>query len=154
MLQSLAEDSGVRNLKITRKKKDLFEARRAEIKDLAESKPDLLADAAADNVRSHIERTDLQVVKVVFDRTRKWDFVFRGFKIAAAITDSDFLDTVKAGEKFGDGDTIDADLKITELLDPGTNTWFNSSFEVVKVHSHRTRPAQKTFEFPDRENPS
>lgn len=80
------------------------------------------------------ENVDLSVLKLVFQRNRKWEFIFNGMKISAYIVDDSFWARVDRGESFRKGDTIKADLEISRVFDEEINTYVNMSYRIIKVH--------------------
>ena len=84
------------------------------------------------------ENAGLEIVKLVFDKTRKWEFVYEGFKISANIEDYEFLDkVVKSIERFGKGDILISDLKIIQVYDENNGIFINKNFTVLKVKEHK-----------------
>ncbi|MGI6514845.1 MAG: hypothetical protein ACOX3D_10905 [Syntrophomonadales bacterium] len=80
------------------------------------------------------ENVDLSVLKLVFKRNRKWEFIYNGMKISAYIDDDGFWARVDRGESFRKGDIIKADLEITRVFDEEVNTHVNMRYKVIKVY--------------------
>lgn len=80
------------------------------------------------------ENVELSVLKLVFQRNRKWEFIFNGMKISAYIVDDSFWARVDRGESFRKGDTIKADLEISRAFNEAINTYVNMSYGIIKVH--------------------
>lgn len=80
------------------------------------------------------ENVDLSVLKLVFKRNRKWEFIYNGMKISAYIVDDDFWARVDRGESFRKGDIIKADLEISRVFDEEVNTYVNMRYRVIKVY--------------------
>ena len=82
------------------------------------------------------EDTTLTVVKPVLERstTRKWEFVWRGTKVTANISDKKFMDRLD-DELFGIGTSMDVRLKIAQEFDDGLKAFINKRYEVVRVYS-------------------
>lgn len=92
--------------------------------------------------RSNVEDATLYLLKVVFDETSKWSFIYKGNKISAKILDKDFHKQIKSGTRFGNGDIIEVKLQINQIFDEVANTFSNESYEILKVIKHIPRPAQ------------
>lgn len=88
------------------------------------------------------ERATLQIFKAVFDAGYKWDFLYKGFRIPASITDANFQMRVASGEKFGRGDALDVDLEIVRVFDEGLQAYVNKAYSVLMVHGIINRPSQ------------
>jgi hypothetical protein len=89
-----------------------------------------------------VDETHLNVFKIVFDVKYKWEFLYKGIKISAKITDKDFQDRVKTGERFANGDILHVKLQINQFFDLQANTFVNKSYEVMKVIKHIPRGEQ------------
>lgn len=90
------------------------------------------------------EPTPLTVVKAVFQRgTRKWEFIWKGHRISAPITDESFFDRLAAREFWlAQGDELDAVLRIHQRFDDLNQVYVNEHYEVVAVHDVRHRERQ------------
>jgi hypothetical protein len=77
----------------------------------------------------------------------KWEFYYRGNRIAAKIKDPDFQKTVDKGESFAKGDTLEVELQVTQKWDESVNTFINKSYQVNKIIRHILRDRQQNFEF-------
>ncbi len=77
----------------------------------------------------------LLVHKAVFERSsRKWEFIYDGFRISAPILDQNFFDRLEAHDiSLGQGDALEAQLRVHQRRDPGTAAWLNTSYEVLAV---------------------
>lgn len=90
------------------------------------------------------ENVKLEIIKLVFDKTRKWEFVYDGFKISANIEDIEFLDKVsKSIERFGKGDILISDIKIIQIFDENNNVFINKNFTLLKVKEHKIIEKEK-----------
>ena len=96
--------------------------------------------------RTHIYgHAQLAVSKAALEpsSSRKWEFYYRGNKISAPVIDTDFYEKLLSHSwTFGIGDYIDADLEVTQRLNP-IGIWENSRYRVVKVHDVLTSPADQ-----------
>ncbi|MHB1663751.1 MAG: hypothetical protein ACYCT7_00615 [bacterium] len=90
------------------------------------------------------ENVKLEIIKLVFDKTRKWEFVYDGFKISANIEDIEFLDKVsKSIERFGKGDILISNIKIIQIFDENNNVFINKNFTLLKVKEHKIIEKEK-----------
>ncbi len=86
------------------------------------------------------ESQDLIIVKCVFEgRNRKWEFLHKGETMSAVVTDQEFWDRIDAGEKFGKGDKLKADLKITYHYDKVTQEIIERECSVIFVRGYNHR---------------
>ncbi|MFA9479720.1 hypothetical protein ACERK3_15645 [Phycisphaerales bacterium AB-hyl4] len=96
------------------------------------------------DTRPITERCMLQIVKAILDRgRRKWEFMWRGVKISAPISDPEFYDRFFAHKiTIAPGDFLDVNLKIVQAKDPETGIYSNVGYEVVEVFQHEPRIRQ------------
>lgn len=102
-----------------------------------------------ENTRIVHERAELVIVRVILKRSkRKWQFVYQGFQISAPVLDDAFYDKIERREVFfGQGDILDARLKIVQTLDEASGAYLNdpNSYEVVEVYDVLGGPRQTNF---------
>jgi len=97
-----------------------------------------------------IIRADVSVLKVVFQRNRKWEFIYQGNKISAEIVDDEFWNKINVlGLRFGKGDILTVDLEITQIFDYDANAYLNKSYRVLKVLGYRQAPRQIQLDLTD-----
>jgi hypothetical protein len=89
----------------------------------------------------------LFILKVVFQRHRKWEFVVNGNRISALIEDENFWRQVDAGRRFAKGDVLVADLEITKAFDSEVNCYVNKSYRIVRVTDYQPGPRQMALPF-------
>lgn len=81
-----------------------------------------------DKQTKEIKRTEMSLLKIVFQRDRMWDFVWEGLKISAFITDTEFWDRVDSfAARFGRGDQFLVDLEILKTWDTEANCMMNEA---------------------------
>lgn len=129
--EALDNDPRIESMSISSDGEATFSADRSEFGMIASS-----PSYESGNTKTVEEETTLTVVKPVLERstTRKWEFVWRGTKVTANISDKDFMDRLD-DELFGIGTSMDVRLKIIQELDERLKTFINKRYEVVKVHS-------------------
>lgn len=90
----------------------------------------------------------LSIFKVVFSKGFKWQFIYKGNKISATISDNDFLLSVTKGNvSFSNGDAVSCDIKIKQTYNEIAHVFQNSNYDIVKVHNIIPRAKQsKLFE--------
>lgn len=90
------------------------------------------------------ELVDLQIVKAILERSkRKWEFMWRGIKISAPVTDEKFyIDFFAHDITIAPGDILQVTLHVYQTKDPATGIYRNTGYEVAQVHSHTPRPKQ------------
>ena len=104
----------------------------------------------SDKSRFDDTKAVLSVHKAVFERsTRKWEFVWQGFRISAPILDDTFFDRLEARQiSIRQGDAFEAELRVHQVFDALSGTWLNDRYEVIAVGDiiHR-RPDQTIADF-------
>lgn len=113
----------------------------SEIASLAED-----AIAKEDRILSRIGL--LNIVRLSFERNMKWEFYFDGNKIAAKLTDEEFVKLIDAGESFAKGDALEAELEIRQEFDGSVNAFVNKSYKINRIIRHIPRPRQQNLNFP------
>ncbi|MFC1354411.1 MAG: hypothetical protein G8D81_13250 [gamma proteobacterium symbiont of Clathrolucina costata] len=101
-----------------------------------------------ENTRVVYEIAELSISRAILERTRrKWEFVWRGVKIAAPVLDHRFYDDFFAHRiTIAPGDSLDVKLKIYQVRDTDTGIFMNKKYEVVEVRRHVPRLRQTTIE--------
>jgi hypothetical protein len=99
------------------------------------------------NKRHKDERAKLTVLKLVFERgPRKWQFVWNGVRISAAIKSEPFFQKLASHEyKFTQGDILDVTLRIFQKRDDISDVWINTGYEVSEVHGLENMPRQSSL---------
>jgi hypothetical protein len=90
-------------------------------------------------------RQHVVVVTAVLEAstTRKWQFLWNGLKIRAAIHDADFFEKLALHEyEFGQGDSLVIDLVAEQELNEFVRAYETKGYHVIKVHSHTRGPKQ------------
>lgn len=96
-----------------------------------------------ENQRTRVERADVSILKVVFQKNRKWEFIYLGNKISAEIIDEEFWNKINtSGVRFGKGDIFSVELEITQTFDHDANTYLNKGYRVIRVLDYKQRPRQ------------
>jgi len=115
---------------------------------------DLITPEGPDTRVVH-EQCELQIVKAILERShRKWEFMWRGVKISAAISDDNFYKRFFAHEiTIAPGDSLKVRLAIRQQRDPTTAIYSNISYEVVEVIDHIPRVRQLLLQESSEENP-
>lgn len=121
----------------------LFESSRDEF-DIMSAKG--VTELPEENVKILTQSATLHIRKLVWEKARKWDFVFRGIKISAFIKDDGFFRQIDKGEKFAKGDSLEVELEIRQVFDESVNAFFNDSYTITKVLKHIPRPPQGSFD--------
>ncbi|MBA2781252.1 hypothetical protein [Billgrantia kenyensis] len=92
----------------------------------------------AEPTREIEEAATLFIKRAILERSkRKWEFVWRGFKISAPVLDEKFYDDFFAHKiTIAPGDQLEAKLKIYQSKDEDTGIYSNDRYEVVEVAKH------------------
>ncbi len=90
------------------------------------------------------EVVDLQILKAILERSkRKWEFMWRGVKIPAPVTDEQFyIDFFAHDITIAPGDILKVTLHVHQRKDPTTGIYRNIGYEVIQVHNHTPRVRQ------------
>lgn len=107
----------------------------------------LIERHSPDDANTIIEDTHLEISRAILARgRRKWEFYWRGIRIAAPILDDSFFDDFFAHSiTIAPGDVLHAALKIHRRPDPDSGIMINTKYEVVQVYSHEPRQTQSSF---------
>jgi hypothetical protein len=129
------------------------------VKDTNDPKPEIIIPRVAiisaneglveeEGVRVISELVELQILKAVLERGRRmWEFMWRGFKISAPITDDNFYnDFFSHAITIAPGDSLDVKLQIKQIKDEDTGIFKNKSYEVIEVYKHHPRLKQTSIE--------
>ncbi len=95
--------------------------------------------APSESVTDTVVRMALVIEAPVFKDDLKWRFSDGQSSFHAEIRDQDFLDRVNAGERFGKGDVLHADVRIEQQQSGARLTTERS---ITKVHQHREAAQQ------------
>ncbi|MFL0803291.1 MAG: hypothetical protein K6L81_06210 [Agarilytica sp.] len=92
----------------------------------------------AEPSREIFEQVNLFIKRAILERSkRKWEFVWRGFKISAPVLDEAFYNDFFAHKvKIAPGDQLEAKVKIYQVKDEDTGIYSNDRYEVVEVIKH------------------
>ncbi len=146
--ETLENDSSVDAFGITDTNEHvLFNATRDEFNEMA-----IKSVAVDEDKKTIIESATVHIFKIVFQDNYKWEFYYKGNKISANITDTEFFAKIDKGERFAKGDTLIAELQINQLFDPAVNTWVNHSYQINKVIKHIPRDEQQKFSFENKDD--
>lgn len=136
-------DPAITGFEITdRNEIPLVRVEREEFSELAKKSEEL-----ADGERKLTEAATLNVVRVSFEENLKWDFYYRGIKIAARIIDPNFYELIDKGESFAKGDVLEVELAINQKFDETVNTYVTKSYQVNKIIRHVGRNEQQKLNF-------
>lgn len=111
-------------------RQQVFSAKRNEFAKLSQRSE--ILDSEAKIVRK--TNQSLMVIKVVFEKNRKWDFIYEGNKISCDISEDVFEKLKK--KSFAASAIIYADLEITQIKDDDTGIVINKSYKLIKYYSH------------------
>lgn len=96
--------------------------------------------------REFVEITEVQITRAILERGRKrWQFVWRGVRISAPVSDDRFYDRFFAHEvTIAPGDSLQIRLRVRQHRDPDTGILVNdpNGYDVLEVLQHRPRARQ------------
>ncbi len=92
----------------------------------------------AEPTREVEEQAALFIKRAILERSkRKWEFVWRGFKISAPVLDEQFYNDFFAHKiTVAPGDQLEVKLKIYQRKDEDTGIYSNDRYEIVEVMKH------------------
>jgi len=140
---TIDQDPAITAFEITDdKEKPYVRVERSDFKDLSQK-----TEIIDENKKTIIENTRLNIVRLSFEESLKWDFYYRGNKISAKITDPNFQKLIDNGESFAKGDVLEVELYINQMFDNSVNTYINKSYQVNRIIQHFNRNEQQKIEF-------
>ena len=100
-----------------------------------------------ENTREIVEITHVEINRAILERgRRRWEFFWRGIKIAAPILDDRFFDKFFAHEiTIAPGDSLHVALHIIQEKNKDTGIFVNARYEIAEVYEHVPRLKQTSF---------
>ena len=94
--------------------------------------------------REIVEITHVEISRAILERgKRRWEFFWRGVKIAAPILDERFFDRFFAHEiTIAPGDGLEVALRIVQERNKDSGIYVNVRYEIVEVYKHVPRLKQ------------
>jgi hypothetical protein len=99
------------------------------------------------NTREIIEITHVEISRAIMERgRRRWEFFWRGIRIAAPILDNGFYDKFFAHEiTIAPGDSLHVALHVFQEKNKDTGIFVNVRYEITEVYEHVPRLKQTVF---------
>lgn len=136
-------DPAISAFEVTDKnEKPLIRIEKEEFSDMSLKSEEILKDE-----RILKEAATLNIVRLSFEESLKWEFFFKGNRISAKINDPNFFNLIDKGEAFAKGDVLEVELQINQKWDGSVNTYINKSYQVNRIIRHILRNEQQKFEF-------
>lgn len=138
--KTASEDPNVEGIVITSQGKDMVQVGKSDFRELiyedfdSESDVPDMSDEIDTNAR-------LTILKLSFEKGARWEFIYKGFKIAMNVKDDALMDIIDKGARFGKGDAIRVTLKIIKKFNPEYNAMVNHSYKIVEFHEHIKNPS-------------
>lgn len=100
-----------------------------------------------DSTREIVEVTHVEINRAILERgSRRWEFFWRGIKIAAPIHDEKFFDKFFAHEiTIAPGDSLYVALSIVQEKQKDSGIFVNVRYAITEVYEHVPRLKQKRF---------
>ena len=100
-----------------------------------------------ETTREIVEITHLEINRAIMERgRRRWEFFWRGIRIAAPILDDRFFDRFFAHEiMIAPGDSLHVALRIVQEKNWDTGIFVNVRYEIAEVYDHVPRLKQTGF---------
>jgi len=91
-----------------------------------------------ESTREILEITQVEISRAILERGKcRWEFFWRGVKIAAPILDERFFDRFFAHEiTVAPGDSLEVALRVIQERKPDSGIYVNVRYEVVEVYQH------------------
>lgn len=136
--KSLNLDDAVNNVDLYNKDgKNLLTVKREEFSELAKN-----IEFDTDNTQQIIKVANLTILKIVFDRTRMWEFVYNSKKISAKIEDENFHKMVSSRDVgFWSGDKLKVKLLINQKYEETADTFIDKDYTILEVLDHEKMEA-------------
>lgn len=142
---ALNNDPSITGFEITNKdEKPIIRVEKEEFSDLS-----LKSEEISNDERIIKEAATLNIVRLSFEESLKWEFYFKGNKVSAKIKDPNFYELINQGESFAKGDILEVELQINQKWDESVNTFVNKSYQINKIVRHILRNEQQQFKFED-----
>jgi len=140
---AINNDPSITGFEITDKdEKPIIRVEKEEFSNLS-----LKSDEIADDERIIKEAATLNIVRLSFEESLKWEFYYKGNKISAKIKDPNFYELINKGESFAKGDIWEVELQINQKWEGSVNTFINKSYHINKIIRHILRDEQQKFRF-------
>lgn len=97
------------------------------------------------------ENASLKIVKLSFEKDRRWTFIYEGNKISITVSDPALMDHINNGTSFSKGDSLIVDLEIIQKYDYEYNTFVNKDYKITAFKEHIHAPSQTSLDFPAHE---
>lgn len=100
-----------------------------------------------ESTREIVEITHVEINRAIMERgRRRWEFFWRGIRIAAPILDDRFFDKFFAHEiTIAPGDSLHVALHIIQEKNKDTGIFINIKYEITEVYEHVPRLKQTAF---------
>lgn len=100
-----------------------------------------------EHTREIVEITQVEINRAIMERgRRRWEFFWRGIRIAAPILDDRFFDRFFAREiTIAPGDSLHVALRIVQEKNRDTGIFVNVRYEIAEVYDHVPRLRQTAF---------
>lgn len=97
-----------------------------------------------ESTREIVEITHVEISRAILERgKRRWEFFWRGVRIAAPVLDQKFFDRFFAHEiMIAPGDSLEVALRIVQEKKPDSGIYVNVRYEIVEVFQHLPRLKQ------------
>ncbi len=142
---AINNDPSITGFEITDKaEKPIIRIEREEFTDLSLKSEEILNDE-----RIIKEAATLNIVRLSFEESLKWEFYYKGNKVSAKIKDPNFYELINKGESFAKGDILEVELQINQKWDESVNTFVNKSYQINRIIRHIIRNEQQKFKFED-----
>jgi hypothetical protein len=142
---ALNNDPSITGFEITDKdEKPIIRVEKQEFSDLS-----LKSEEISNDERIIKEAATLNIVRLSFEESLKWEFYFKGNKVSAKIKDPNFYELINKGESFAKGDILEVEIQINQKWDESVNTFVNKSYQINKIVRHILRDEQQKFRFED-----
>lgn len=93
--------------------------------------------------KTEIKEVKLTIISLSFEPGNNWTFMYDGFKIIVKVRDAALMEIIDNGERFGKGDTIEAELEITQRYNPDYRAYENKSYRILRFIKHIETPRQE-----------
>lgn len=109
---------------------------------------DFDSEEALPNTRDVIDdNAILSIITLSFNKTKKWEFLYYGFKISVPVKDKILRSLIDGGLRFAKGDSIVVKLNIQQQYSQEYNDYVNKKYGILEFKKHIPRPDQQILSF-------
>lgn len=143
-IETVQNDSNIEGLTISGDNMQQIEFKRQEFPELIYT--DFDTEEECPSERDRIVDANLVIVGLHFEKGKKWDFIYDGYKISMFVKDDALMKQIDGGARFGKGDSIRVKLKIMQRFNVNLNAYENRGYKIIEFHEHISKQNPKQLD--------